>query len=280
MKKLLCAGFALFLLVSCQDDDNNGTNPTTTKGSNFTTTQTQFDDLTGKVYRINVSKYFNGRPEVFNYFKPDNTPSATTKFVYDTNNRISKALSYNASNVVIGSAFYTYDNQSRLTKIETTDGTYSTIYTFTHNSDKTITGKRTSSDGFEETKTWYVNSKGLVYKEANGSKSYEITFDEKNVVSAKSNDGPIRTFEYDEKHDRSSLGTLPVFGDYKPNNILDSYYLQDSETSASTNYLIKELSNGEVSELHNWEFDAAGKPTKHTNISDGKTVSVTTYKFD
>jgi len=281
MKKLLCTGLALFLLVSCQDDDST-TNPTTTKGANYTTTETAYNK--GEVVSINEYTFKGGRPDGTKSYSPtNNVLYSYSKYSYDNDNKLTGLKSYNAENVVQADVKYFYDNQDRLVKMIIKYLTYTSQYTFKYNSDNTITGEQTSSDGYGFKKTWYINNEGLIYKEVDISGpgySYEITFDGRNAISGKSDTGAINTFEYDNEHDLSLIGNAPEFGDYLPNQVLQKYYLDTAETNVATKYLTRKLFNGKVREQHNWEFDSYGRPTKHAFIYEGETLSITTYKFD
>jgi hypothetical protein len=146
--------------------------------------------------------------------------------------------------------------------------------TFTHNNDNTITS--TSTNSWEEPKTFYLNSNNVAYKEVSGDSTYELTFDGNIVVSASYNGVITTTYEYDEEHDPSLLNIDLGTGNFKPNN---SLRLNSLSGSTGSKYTIKAIEDNAVTK-HIYTFNEQGLPTKSMTYYNDELISQMEYFYE
>lgn len=269
MKKLLLSLVAVVLLTSCSNDD---TANNIASSSRYTVTQKSYDS--GSIENINVFEYTNGKPTMGTFYTPNHIPLSNAIMNY-TDGVITSSIIYTGNNIEIGRTNFTYDAQGRITKKVTQEGSYVSTTNYTYNSNNTITSVTTGSN--TSTKTFYLNSTGIIYKQEEGSNVYELIFNGTNPISAIYN-GSTKTFTYDDNHD-TSLIRSNTFGSYLPNAVLAGNYLQDAETVLATKYVLTETSSGEV--IRNvYVFNAEGKPTNIKRYSNDVLVSDSDYSYE
>ena len=276
MKKIISLLSIALIAISCSDTDPE--TPASNSGP-VSATQTQYDNF-GNIESINVFEYQNGKPDTFSFYTAENELEFYQKFFY-SDGKVNKIIGYTATDAVSGQAEYFYDSQQRLYKITTGGESYSEQTLFTYNGDGSITGVATSSDGYTEEKTWLVSANGYIYKEIDDNSSYELAFDGAtgNPLTGTYSSGGVKSFVYDTEHDFYLTGIQPEFGTYKPNQVLQSFYLEDSETSLANKFVTKELNNGVVSRVYDMEFDSSGRLSSSKTIAGGNLISEMVYQY-
>lgn len=269
MKKLLLGALMLAsILTSCSDDSDNNV------GNGLVQMKQTTYDETGAIEEKFTINYQGGKPTTADSFTPNGVLTSHTIFSYEAG-LLHGTMTYSSSNTLLTSTEYTYDGQGRISAIDTQEGTYHAHTGYTFNGDNTITA--TTNSG--ATRTFYLNSSGLVYKQTNGNSFYEITYSGSNPASATNSFGGTTTFTYDEQHDFALLGMQSPFGNYQPNEVLAAQYLQDANTYAATKYLIAETSPS-YSTTHVYTFDEQGRPATRKDYGNGVLQSEVEYVYE
>lgn len=270
MKKILIACLSLAaMLTSCSDDDST---PTGNNSPLVSTKQTLYEN--GEVEEIFVSEYSNGKITKMNWLTPENVQTGYNIISYNSDGLLSSINTYMGT-AVYSTTEYTYDNQGRMTTVHQLSEPEGVDYTrtFTHNNDNTITS--TSTNSWEEPKTFYLNSNNVAYKEVSENYTYELTFDGNTVVSTSYNGVTTTTYEYDEEHDPSLLNIDPGTGNFKPNNSLRLNRLSGS----SDKYKIKAIEDNVVTK-YIYTFNEQGLPTKSMTYYNDVLISQMEYFYN
>lgn len=271
MKKILIACLSLTaLLTSCSDDDST---PTTGNNSPLVSSkQTLYEN--GEIAETIVTEYSNGKLTKSEYFTPDNDQIGYEIISYNSNGLLTAVNSY-FGGAIYATNEYSYDNQGRMVYVHHLSETEGSDYTrtFTHNNDNTITS--TSTNSWEQSKTFYLNSNGIAYKEVTGSNINEFTFNGGTVVSASYN-GYVTTYEYDNEHDPSLININMGTGNFKPNNTLR---LNGLSTNNGNKYLMKIINGTDIFE-YVYTFNEQGLPTKYMAYSNDELQSQMEYFYE
>lgn len=262
MKKLISLSIISLLFISCTSDDS----PTDLIDEGkplFKMIQTRFEN--GKVHEIIEFTYKNGKPLKSSFYDPENELMGYTDWLYNDKKLLAATKYYKPNGTQQYQSILTYDSNDRIIKVEQTENesNYRNVYEYIHNNDNTITSNAGyGTDIF--TKTYHINSDGLIYKETvKGKTTIEVIYHGNNPTSVISNSG-TSTFTYDENNLRKGvfLNQLKTtFGENKINPILWGYYLENQVGSSSDKYQIKQIfPNGHIEE-YNYIFDNDGYPT-------------------
>ena len=274
MKKILLLAITSVLLTSCSGDDSPS--PVTLPPQINLVKLKQTIYAGGQVEEKVDFEYTNGFLNTANFFTPENELTFYTKHNYNNNNLLISTVTYTAQNVEIARREFSYDNQGRIYHINHEEGEYSTDTDYIFNPDNTITATTTYNGGGTSVKTYHINSNGLVYKEV-GTNTYEITFEGFNPISAVSNFGSPKTFEYDEVHPMIAI-TSGQYGSYKPNAVLSGNSLRDAENSTATKYLIKQIAGSEITESE-YTFNLNGTPSQRSVYRNNAMISKLEYIY-
>lgn len=270
MKKLLLGALMLAsIFTSCSDDSDNNV------GNGLVQMKQTTYDETGAIDEKFTISYQGGKPTTADSFTPNGVLTSHSMFAYNDNGLLIGVITYAANNMLLASTEYDYDSQGRMQSVtgHEDNTTFATLYTY--NSDNTITAESTPGG----TKTYYLNSAGLIYKEVTTTSSYELTYNGTNPVSATHSFGGTTAFTYDEQHDFALLGTQPLYGSYQPNEVLAARYLQDANTYAATKYLLAETSPS-YSSTYVYTFDEQGRPATRKDYGNGVLQSEVEYVYE
>lgn len=269
MKKLLLGALMLAsIFTSCSDDSDNNV------GNGLVQIKQTTYDETGAIDEKFTINYQGGKPTTADSFTPNGVLTSHTIFAYD-GGLLDGTLTYSPSNTLLSSTEYAYDNMGRIMSVTSQEDDYLMQTAYTFNNDNTITATVNGT----ATRTFYLNSAGLIYKEANVNGSYELTYNGTNPVSATHSFGGTTTFTYDDQHDFALLGTQPLYGSYQPNEVLAARYLQDANTYAATKYLLAETSPS-YSSTHVYTFDEQGRPATRKDYGNGVWQSEVEYVYE
>lgn len=270
MKKILIACLSLVtMLTSCSDDDSSSTGSSSPLVSSK---QTLYEN--GQIAETIVTEYSNGKITKSEYFTPDNEQIGYEIISYDSNGLLTAVNSY-FGGVIYATNEYSYDNQGRMISMHHQSEMEGSDYTrtFTHNTDNTITS--TSTNSWEQPKTFYINSNGIAYKEVIGSSINEFTLDGATVVSASYN-GYVTTYEYDQEHDPSLIDINMGTGNFKPNNTLR---LNGLSTNNGDKYMTKIINGADIFK-YVYTFNELGLPTKYMAYSNEVLQSQMEYFYN
>ncbi|WP_129751796.1 hypothetical protein [Flavobacterium beibuense] len=234
----------------------------------------------GSVISSSHYDYSDGKITEIRWYSSGNFLAGVTKYGYFSNGLLLSLTNYNNSQSRIDNFTFVYDNDNRLIHQKYQRKYISEQYTitYTYNNDNTITADRAGAD--PSTKTFYLNNEGLIYKEVSEVGDYEIIFDGKNPVSA-NDDITLKTFEYDETHNRALLNDRNGKDHYMPNNVLRANSLNKERNSTADKYLIRESIESELNfaTTYEYSFNDAGLPTSKKEFENGILKKETEYKY-
>lgn len=223
------------ILISCSDNSEDSTNiPQLLKME-----QLSYDN--GVLEERIVFEYNNQKPIKATFFDSNNNLTASTNFIYNSDDLLSAIKDYLPNNSLMSEMTITYNSQNKITRTDRVDMSQPNNHTtvnFTYNPDNTITSVYTSGSTTQE-RIFELNSNGIIHKEIfNGNVITSVTYD---------NLKPITKTSYSETYTYSyhSSGIKPisnqaVFGSYLPNTVLFDNSLDDSSDEL-TNALITEI---------------------------------------
>jgi YD repeat-containing protein len=273
MKKIVFACLSLAVLfMSCSDDDSS---PTGNNSPLVSTTQKIYEN--GELDEIITSEYDNGKITKLDFFTADNVLTGYEEIFYNNDGLLTSVNSYFGT-ALYSSIEYNYDNQGRMTSSHQQSEAQGVDYTrtFTHNSDNTITS--TSTNSWEQSKTFYLNSSGIIYKEVSGTSIYELTLNGDTPISLSYN-GALTTFEHDAEHDPSLINMNLGPGNFKPNIVLRANRLSNAILSISDKYITKETYDFSVNK-YVYTFNEQGLPVKSMDYYNDILVSQMEYFYE
>ena len=204
-----------------------------------------------------------------------------TTYDYSPNGPILQMQNYNIDKTSIDRIIYTYDDQERLLsqkyEIKYIQDNYTILYKY--NLDNTITATRKGNN--PETKTYYLNSEGLIYKEVSESGQYEVSFNGPNPVTA-TNGLYTSTFEYNTIYNPDLLNNKNKEDNYMLNDILRANNLSENVTSTANQYLIKQSINSQLQKIniYNYTFNENGLPQTRMDYHNDVLIKEVYYIYE
>jgi hypothetical protein len=255
MKKILLSLTALVLLTSCADDDrtSENDNPHLKK-------MTQVSYVDGTIESSGIYEFVNGIPNKYNYLDESGNLEAYDIFSYN-NGLLTTIKGFSANNVQLTQSVTSYDTQGRITGYTINDSDVTGTTGYVYNADNTITA--TSLFGTHtQTKTYYLNSDNLIYKEVSPNNFYEVEYNGYNPISSESN-YESKTFEYLDTPAQPAQINIwgTILGSYKANAVLRDNSLQDYEQAYATKFIKKEVRGSEIID-YTYTFNDAQLPIK------------------
>lgn len=269
--------FALFfialLAISCSDDDtDSGT------GTDLKTVVTSIYGMEGALLDRTVMEFQDNKPSSFRITHPDGQLYRNYDYSYGADGQLKTMKIYNSGQLAVTQEFE-YDTQHRLIKWTSADHLdfddimgADHVYNYIHNNDNTIT--QTVEGG--SNRTYYLNNAGQVYKIAyqEGYVS-QVTYSGNDVLEWAQGSTVGITYFYDDVHPvkgefRNYMKNQ--FSGYEANHIL--YGGHANAVAASDRYITHQVQNNGSTTQYNYEFNAAGYPTRVSTSQNGDEPNV------
>lgn len=274
MKKLFLLLSIGILIISCSSDENEI--PENQTSNLIKIEQRQFENgiLTEKI----IFEYNNNRPTIASFYDDDNQLTYTSEWNY-SNNYLSSIKGYLANGTLDSETNITYDNSNRIIKTERTEenGTYLTTTNFTHNNDNTIISD-TNSNGNTSTKTFEINSNGIINKEiVNGDVRVSVEYDNLTPITSTS-------FSTTYNYTYQDNGLLPfsfdkVFGTNPINVVLFQNYLDNSIGSLTTK-LVTKITSSSSTEEYVYTLNEDNFPLTKKDFYNSELVNEFDYTYE
>lgn len=276
MKKLLL----LLLLsigistISCSSDENEV--PENQTSNLIKLEQRQFEN--GVLSEKIIFEYNNDKPTKASFYEDNNQLTYTSEWNY-SNNYLSSIKGYLANGALDSETYITYDSSNRIIKTERTEenGTYLTTVNFTHNNDNTIISD-TNSNGFTSTKTFEINSNGIINKEiVNGDVRVSVEYDNLTPITSTS-------FSTTYNYTYQDNGLLPfsfdnVFGTNLINTVLFQNNLGDSIGSLTTR-LVTKITSSSYTVEYVYTLNEDDFPLTKKDYYNGELVNEFDYTYE
>lgn len=276
MKKLLLSLTALVMLSACSDDDTASTNNNGLQLKKMN----QISYYNGAVESTGVFEFVDGKPSKNLYYSESGALTFYDTFTYE-NGLLKTIKGYMPNNVLEHQSVITYDAQGRISRYtnEEISNEYSGAVSYVFNANNTITATSVSGTN-TQTKTYYLNSDNLIYKEVSQNNTYELTYNGYNPVRSQSTYGS-KTFEYLDTPTPPANYNIwgNILGSYKANAVLRDNSLQDFELANVTKYIKKEVQEGEVIE-YEYTFNDAQLPVKIKRYRNTVLEDETEYTYE
>ena len=284
MKKLITFTIITLLFTSCSSDDNpiipaNDDDKFLTKIVQTTYNKGELDE---KI----VFTYKNNKPLKILFYNLKDELMGYTDYLYNDKELLAEIKHYLPNGTLQNESLLTYDSKNRIIQRNGSEeeGEYLSVDRFTHNNDNTIIVNSTSgTKNYTKTKTYHINSDGLIYKETiDGETATEVIYDGNNPTSIITKYSTT-IFTYDESNLPKGIflnHSKNIFGENKINPILWGYYLQDQAGSNSDKFNIKSVSsNGDIEESK-YTFDGDGYPVKMKSYYNEELKSEIKYFYE
>ncbi|WP_203292497.1 hypothetical protein [Luteirhabdus pelagi] len=240
-KRTLLIVFAIgATILSCSsEEDTNDNNPQQEAPMVAETEQRIFES--GSLSERVVTSFENGKPKTWTFFDATGDITFRTDWLYNGSDNLTTINGFLPNGEQSYTLTITYDGSERISEMVRSEqsGSFITTTTFTHNNDNTITAI-TESDGFESTKTFEVNSDGIIDKEIeDGTEIATVQYDGLKPISKTANS---TTYSYTyETNGSNPYAMQSIFGDTPINVVLFQNSLADASDSLTTE-LISEIS--------------------------------------
>lgn len=270
MKKLLFITLISSFFFSCSKDEES----TDLKQIKIITYGGSPDEA------IKFCDYEDGKLVKVSKYNANNFFTGSITYTYYSNGLLNQINNRKADNTGIEGRVYIYDNSGRLMHQKYEGTTLQSYYNinYTYNPDNTITAVRSGHNS--GTKTYYLNSSQLIYKEVSDNTQLEMTFEGINPVSM-SNGFSTTTFEYDNSNNPALLNNKNKDEAYTANAVLRADDLTEAANYA-TKYLIKKSNGSSQINSNNtyvYTFNGNGLPATRVDYYNGELVSEVYYIY-
>ena len=282
MKKLnLFIGFLTgILFFSCSSNDSSSNQETT---QNLQTVRTEqkiydFDDSSVLEERI-VMDYSDGKPILWTFYNSSDEITFKEEMNYSSNGLLTSIQGFSADGTSYAETIITYDSSNRIsqTVYAQEDGSFNRTVSFTYNNDNTITSE-TNSNGFTSSKTFDLNSDGLIHREIqNGNVVVSVNYNNFNPITKTTS---FNTYNY-EYLDTGSFGSAfsNLFGTNPANVVLFGNSLSNQSDSLTTELISKITSDTSIEEFV-YILNDNNLPISMQNFYDGNLRNEYEYTYE
>jgi hypothetical protein len=275
MKKIFLLLSIGLLMISCSSDENEI--PESQISSLIKLEQKRFEN--GVLIEKIIFEYNNDRPTLASFYNDNNQLIYTSEWNYSVSNYLSSIKGYLPNGTLNTETNITYDNSNRIIKTERSeeDGTYLTTTNFTHNNDNTITSD-TNSNGNTSTKTFEINSNGIINKEiVNSDVRVSVEYDNLSPITSTS-------FSTTYNYTYQENGSLPfsfenIFGTNRINAVLFQNNLADSINSLTTR-LVTEIASSSSTENYVYTLNEDNFPLSKKDYYNTELMNEFNYTYE
>jgi hypothetical protein len=278
-KLLLLLIFTIFL-YSCSNDDVSIepiVNPTKQllKKEKFLYENGSFNMKITTIYE-------NNKPAIDSAYNSTNQLLYVSKNFFNTNNLVSSIKVYDSNGILSIENNITYDNLGRITQINNTQPSGSSVFNYTLNSNNTITSERISNGSVVATKTFFLNTNGIIYKEVNGNNNKENTFDLNNNLTQNTAFSVTNNYEYSEPHLKPltlQFDNSTIVGSVKMNTALIGNTLDDQNNTFGDKLISKITSSNGIIFNYIYTYDSDNYPVNLKSYMNNVLVSEENFTY-
>ena len=277
--KLLLLIFTTFLF-SCSNDDSSSEPSVNQTKQLFKKEKILYEN--GNLNMKITTQYENNKPAIDSAYNSTNQLLYVSKNFFNTNNLVSSIKVYDENGILSIENNITYDNLGRITQILNTQPSGSSVFNFTLNSNNTISSERISNGSVVTTKTFFLNSNGIIYKEVSGINNKESIFDSNNNLTQNTAYSVTNNYEYNEPHLKPStlqFDNSTIVGSVKMNTVLIENTLDDHNNTFGDKLISKITSSNGTIFNYIYTYDSDNYPVNLKSYINNVLVSEENFTY-
>lgn len=277
--KLLLLIFTTFLF-SCSNDDSSSEPSVNQTKQLFKKEKILYEN--GNLNMKITTQYENNKPAIDSAYNSTNQLLYVSKNFFNTNNLVSSIKVYDENGILSIENNITYDNLGRITQILNTQPSGSSVFNFTLNSNNTISSERISNGSVVTTKTFFLNSNGIIYKEVSGTNNKESIFDSNNNLTQNTAYSVTNNYEYNEPHLKPStlqFDNSTIVGSVKMNTVLIENTLDDHNNTFGDKLISKITSSNGTIFNYIYTYDSDNYPVNLKSYINNVLVSEENFTY-
>ena len=280
MRRIFLLSILITFLISCSNNDD-ATEPIINPVKQLLKTDNYLFENGNLNIKIST-KYENNKPVTDSVYDSSNQLSYYSKNFINTNNLASSIKVYIPNGTLSIENNIIYDNSGKITQINNTQPSGSSVINFTFNPNNTITSATISNGSVVVTKTFFFNTNDIINKEINGSNTKEFIYDSNKNLTQNTSLNITNNYEYNEPHLKPSIlqfDNSTIVGSTKMNTVLIGNTLDDQNNTFGDKLISKITTSNGIIFDYVYIYNSDNYPTNVKTYRNNQLVSELFYTY-